>query len=136
MRKILFRGKTLDNGERVYGYYVHQYGADEIYLFEPTDDFDSRHIDPNTVGECTGFTDKNGKEVFEGDIIHYYGICKPIIGMVQIDKADFTHERGVCIRFCDGSGVSLLTGGTDYLVVGNIHDNPKLAAEGLLWRKD
>ena len=71
MREILFRGKRVDNGEWVYGHYVHQYGADMIYLPDGVDreyGFDYYHIIPETVGQYTGLT-ANGKKIFEGDIL-------------------------------------------------------------------
>ena len=147
MRKIMFRGKTLDDGKWVYGYYVHQYGADEIYLFEPTDGFDSRHIDPETVGQFTGLTDKNGKRIFEGDILKvqtqdFAEEDNPVFGKMKVPTGEkrtryWTVEWAD--HFCGGSGwyfygkdrrfnrraskSAMLN--RDAEVVGNIYDDPE-----------
>ena len=150
MRKIMFRGKTLDDGKWVYGYYVHQYGADEIYLFEPTDGFDSRHIDPNTAGEYTGFIDKNGKEIFTGDIV--IGKTRKIQYDKFVGEAIFAHGN-FRLRYPDRYGIEGYCWHTigrvacdpalgwrvedgvpyDYEIIGNIYDNPEKLHEEVKW---
>ena len=70
MREILFRGKRVGNGEWIEGYYFRQYGSNEIV----TADDEIYHITPETVGQYTGLTDKNGlTKIFEYDIIDANG---------------------------------------------------------------
>ena len=80
MREILFRGKRVDNGEWVEGYYhcvTDNYTPKNIHYITTFKKLDNGEIIltgqydvvPETVGECTFFPDRNGKMIFEGDII-------------------------------------------------------------------
>ena len=64
MREILFRGKRTDNGKWTEGFLVDLCHIGNWVLCEP--------IHPETVGQFTGLTDKNGRKIFEGDILRYY----------------------------------------------------------------
>ncbi len=140
MKEILFRGKRKDNGEWVFGDLIRNLIYDgrekemrigDIY-FEHNGDIHGTavyKVIPETVGQITGLTDKNGTKIFEGDIVKYYGICKPIIGVVKICEEDFSGLYGVCEAFTDGSGTSLLKSKIDCQVVGSIYDNPELLEE-------
>ena len=145
MREILFRGKDTTSGVFVYGDLVRGVRKQKGLAFIWSEDDLSplyiyeHNVDPETVGQFTGMTDKNGKKIFEGDIIHAHYANAP--------KADFVEQVVFCDgRFCslfstiDGSGKmwSALPFSAPHIkkdksiymewceVIGNIHDNPEL----------
>ncbi len=135
MREILFRGKSVDNDEWLYGHYVHQYGADMIYLPDGVDreyGFDYYHINVETVGQYTSLIDKNGKKIFEGDIIlfedecpanyEYHDCTEMRCGEIKFDDGEFYLTNRIAVNMGD----LIYNGKLDGVIVGNIHDNPEL----------
>ena len=161
MREILFRGKRMNNGEWVHGSYAYQYGCHQI-LLEQTDGeygFDNYHVDPDTVGQFTGLTDKNGKKIFEGDIVK----CRHRVVRFYLEDIENINPRRSygketeendsygfscfywrnyavsfrdgCIRIQNGSDHHEIRANYIYNhaieVIGNIHDNSELMEGGV-----
>lgn len=158
MREILFRGKRVDNGEWVYGYYVlrkRPYFKDKgvnvehlIYDNMEIEDNDYKQfvdtmpisyvVDPKTISQYTGLTDKYDKKIFEGDIINVTpditnklmdvrwndetlsweltDVGTPAFGINHIFNTIDLAELEV--ESCYGERIPF--------IVGNIYDNPEL----------
>lgn len=138
MRDILFRGKRIDNGEWVCGDLIWaDYIPARAWISSPDDGNRLRRIDtgsktaewrgievdPDTVGQYTGLTDKNGHRIFEGDIIKFTDEKKYIVTFFT-DASAFGFED-------DYSGFLFARHNSNICkVVGNIHDNPELMEVG------
>ena len=136
MREILFRGKRIDNGEWVEGYYIGEQKMVEKkahWILDKNDIFGRFHyrsIDPNTLGQYTGLTDKNGKKIFEGDIVKYYSsYSKKLTGesaVVCYGNFNCTCCKGVYGWSFGRHEEGDIRNHMNYVVIGNIHDNPEL----------
>ena len=156
MREILFRGKRLNNGEWAEGYlYEHEPAlvgiASENDVPEPSKWFIARtgfadwnmprpvefvEIDPSTVGQYTGLTDKNGNRVFDGDILHIAKIADGLGGYYH-PPLDYPVNVVVKWDLCawmwetlceDKRYISFPDAWCHYEceIIGNITDNPEL----------
>lgn len=127
MREILFRGKRIDNGEWEYGNCVFtENKVCLIYNQTHSIDLQGFTVEENSVGQYTGMTDKNGKKIFEGDIVRYNDTIHKVIFCTINGSAFFgitMPDRGEIWNF-DG-----ITCANKMEVIGNIHDTPELFKE-------
>lgn len=135
MRKILFRGKRLDNGKWVNGYVTRIKHSDdkgkvESYYFNALDELGwvaECVVSAETVCQYTGLTDKNGRKIFEGDILLYIDrecpndILRELVAwngfswVARMGKRDIVMTEWECKHM---------------EVIGNILDNPELMEKG------
>ena len=126
MMEILFRGKQTLNGDWVEGNLFIPYKHDTpTQILIGTDIYRiSYDVIPETVGQFTGFTDKNGKRIFEGDIIRKTNQGRhPKIFTANI-RTNFRVKEEVYY-----SPFEHFTESCEYEIIGNIHDNPDLLLE-------
>ncbi|MBQ1659537.1 MAG: hypothetical protein II059_06790 [Clostridia bacterium] len=125
MREILFRGKTVCDGDWVYGGITWNPSRKKFFIHT---DWEEANVIPETVGQYTGLTDKSGlTKVFEGDIIRYVEI--------DVDGSESTHI-GVFYYDAEKATWAIKNGGYRVLfsnlllenieAIGNIYDNPEL----------
>lgn len=127
MRKILFRGKNIYTGEWVYGMPCATEKSG-IYAVQTLKGgiFD---VIPETVGQYIGLSDKNGKQIFEGDVLQYTSQSTgdtSIEGVAVAEQWNCSCCYGVFGFAIDGGD---LRDCNRLEITGNIHDNPKLVEE-------
>lgn len=129
-REIKFRAKRVDNGgEWVYGVPVQSnYGlsiVSSIYHVDCAEYNVNEHtVIPETIGQYTGLKDKNGKEIYEGDILTWSGEFGDSGPMVWIEWE--LEDAKFYVTSNNGYGGALSEFIYDCEVVGNIFENPEL----------
>lgn len=149
MREIKFRGRK-PNGEWIYGDLVTTETTDgiptkkEILPFDKANIDDAEYVVQDTIGQFTGLHDKNGKDIYEGDILLLPANTK----VKAYEKGDFVEDKFVqrfavvWAKQCQGYGLCLpyeakydapdvvgMAAVDRMFVSGNIHDNPELLNE-------
>lgn len=115
MRDLMFRGKTVRDGEWVISDSIIQHASGRVYLYDEVKDIDIE-VDPETVGQFTGLTDKNGVNIFEGDIIE----------AVNGDVCTVKFVKGCWVIECRDDWDFFATNAGKSRVIGNIYDNEDL----------
>lgn len=153
MRKIIFRAKRIDNGEWIFGVPVEQNG--DVVLVGDLDSYrmvydlweNAAYVLPETVGQYIGLTDKNGKKIFEGDIIKSDNGRVSAISVVKYgefepklfyDLWQFHLLKRPKVKMCGlfakdiESNEEMLVSNCSKLieVIGNVYDTPELLEGG------
>ena len=143
MREILFRGRNKHSCEWEFGCYYKQtefYGdemEDHVIITSHEElSYDQAlvcySVQPETVGQFTGLTDKNGTKIFEGDILKFHkfkgepdwlGFVRYDISMFVIEGEQPVDNGGFEVQLCSINRQRCE-------IIGNIHDNPELLEEG------
>jgi uncharacterized phage protein (TIGR01671 family) len=121
MREILFRGKAVGSLKWVEGFYFREAG-NFIKELPSAVSTETHMVYEDTLGQYTGLTDKNGKKIFEGDIVN--------IEYDTIVKNAVIEYRGASFYGSTHADLWELDNYYDIEVVGNIHDNPELLKGG------
>ena len=147
MRDILFKAKQIDTGEWVEGDLIH-YESGEVaileqpfskYGYEATEISGRTMVDPNTICQYTGLTDKNGNKIWENDVVRYQFDTDDCIfpnkdtkkRVGKIFFSDFRASFSVAMGRNGSKGINndlfkYVQNGNRVEVIGNIFDNPEL----------
>lgn len=132
-REILFRGKRVDNGEWIEGFFAKS--GDKTFILIDNDIavgyVAMKEVIAETVGQFTGLTDKNGTNIFEGDIVKYTNTQRGVyeIGQKMRGVVVFDEKIGCYISKNNFQRHPDFWFSEDIEVIGNIFDNPGLLEE-------
>ena len=130
-REILYRGARMEDGKFVYGSLVFVKENDKsenelphIVISYGPDTFDWFEVDPETVGQYTGMTDKNGTKIFEGDIVRHIDTTCHVVEVVNSEVYFDTEMLEFGFRY--SNELFHCQFNNEFEIIGNIHDNKEL----------
>ena len=145
MRKIKFRGKRKDGKGWITGipYAIESEDAtfiidncQSLHLSDGDTTFTGKRVIPETVGQFTGLTDKNGKEIYEGDIVLFTWFSYGEYELETEYQGYIDFLNGSFLFCCEHGNYPLseleFDSESDIEVIGNIHDNPDLLTQTIL----
>ena len=130
--EYLFRGKRVDGKGWVYGYLAQNQGHSWILIPQEGIAYQCfvwEEVIPETVGQFTGLTDKNGIKIFKDDII--------FVGNLWNENAviDYDEEISAFVAKFKKWGSKRIAKNTDMEIISNIHDNPELLEGIIIWKQ-
>ena len=133
LRTLKFRGYNKKRGIWLYGNYILNRGAHFIAPQEFADGktWEDYEVEEESIGQFTGLTDKNGKEIYEGDIVQWGDSEHKIKQVVEFRNGAFGYVYdtiGSFVPYAANTNFDFAALGTDkrFEIVNNIHDNPDL----------
>ena len=132
MREILFRGQSIDR-RKWYEGDLYQTRLKSVFFIQYYTEHGDRmaiEVDPETVGQYTGLTDKNGKKIFEGDIVVTNKFGSPNRKYVIVYDDEIATYIGEGKKGCCHYFTTFSRDADAFEVIGNIHDNPELLKGG------
>ena len=141
-RLIKFRGQHIETGEWLYGSHFNDGGEQYILpnnILDIDEYEDKFEVNPDTVGEYTGLTDKYGNGIYEGDVVKRH--CSAY-GLDDTGIVKFDNETAMFVLYCEekifakklsflksetiNDGYATIIETFTYEIIGNIHDNPEM----------
>lgn len=139
MRENKFRGKSIETGEWVYGYYVYTHDRHRIIYEDYEGFYCEEEVDPETVGQYINLKDKAGREIYEGDILNlktrkhngsFFDLEIETIYKQSVIEWWQSHSNiGYRLRDAKGKTMMIKPSSLNTMeaeVIGNIYDNPEL----------